>query len=379
MKLKRYLSSILATVVIISCFAGCTKTVEANKISNKENGFEISYICYGDEDGRGGSLYLTDEHTELQESYLESNFKIKKYAKGEEALDKSEYIEYKYNKEFTLEFSDNQKFINPIKFESFHKVARVENLEIKKDYFVRAKVGDKYINLPEVRTSQHGPRIMNVEGVKNVRDIGGYDIGESKRVKQGLIYRCARLNESNIDHEVVEITEKGKMTMVREMRIKTEIDLRVFDNDETGRIKASPLGASVKYYNFSMPYENDIYLDNKDLVAEVFKLMADEKNYPMIFHCNIGTDRTGMIAYILESLLGVSEEDKMNDYLWSNFADIGGSRSKSGVTDSEYYKDMQKQKGENESEKAYNLLLSLGVSEEEINSIINIMTEEVVE
>lgn len=377
MKFKRYLSGLLATIMIICCFAGCTKTVEESKININEDGFEISYVCYDDKDGRGGSLILTDDHTQLQESYLATDFKIKKFAKGVESYDKPEYIEYKYNEDFVLEFCENNKFINPVKFESFHNVAKVQNLKIKTDYFVRAKVGDKYINLPEVRTAQHGPRIMDVDGVKNVRDIGGYDIGENKRVKQGLIYRCARLNESNIDHEVVEVTDKGKMTMVREMRIKSEIDLRVFDNDETGRITASPLGASVKYCNFSMPYENDIYLDNKDLVAEVFKLMADENNYPMIFHCNIGTDRTGMIAYILESLLGVSEEDRYNDYLWSNFADIGGNRAITGVTHSEYYKDMQKQKGKTDSEKAYNLLLSLGLTEKEIDNIINIMTEEI--
>lgn len=377
MKIKRYISSILATIMIICCFAGCTKTVDESKIKLNENGFEISYVCYEYEDGRAGSLLVTDDHTQLQESYLATNFKIKKFAKGVESYDKPECIEYKYDKDFVIEVCETEDFASPVRFESFDKTAKVENLKIKTDYFVRAVVDNEYIHLPEIRTSSHGPRVLNVDGVKNVRDIGGYDLADNKRVKQGLIYRCARLNKSDIGFEVIEVTEVGTRTMLNNMRVRTEIDLRVCDNGETGAITGSPLGDTVTYYNFPMSYEHDFYLDCKDQVAGVFKLMADESNYPMIFHCNIGTDRTGMIAYILESLLGVSKEDRYNDYLWSNFADIGGNRAITGITKSSYYKDMQKQEGETDSEKAYNLLLSLGLTEQEIDNIINIMTEEI--
>ena len=37
------------------------------------------------------------------------------------------------------------------------------------------------------------------------------------------------------------------------------------------------------------------------------------------FHCKIGTDRTGTLAYFLEGLLGVSEEDRLQDYELSYF------------------------------------------------------------
>ena len=39
----------------------------------------------------------------------------------------------------------------------------------------------------------------------------------------------------------------------------------------------------------------------------------------IFFHCTIGTDRTGTIAYFLEGLLGVSEEDRLRDYEMSYF------------------------------------------------------------
>ena len=34
----------------------------------------------------------------------------------------------------------------------------------------------------------------------------------------------------------------------------------------------------------------------------------------LYFHCTIGTDRTGTLAYFLEGLLGASEEDRVEDY-----------------------------------------------------------------
>lgn len=37
------------------------------------------------------------------------------------------------------------------------------------------------------------------------------------------------------------------------------------------------------------------------------------------FHCRIGTDRTGTLAYILEGLLGVEKEQMLEDYELSYF------------------------------------------------------------
>lgn len=37
------------------------------------------------------------------------------------------------------------------------------------------------------------------------------------------------------------------------------------------------------------------------------------------FHCKIGTDRTGTMAYFLEGLLGVPEEERLQDYELSYF------------------------------------------------------------
>ena len=44
----------------------------------------------------------------------------------------------------------------------------------------------------------------------------------------------------------------------------------------------------------------------------VMQSVVDGDN--IYFHCTIGTDRTGTMAYFLEGLLAVSEEDRLRDY-----------------------------------------------------------------
>ena len=106
----------------------------------------------------------------------------------------------------------------------------------------------------------------------------------------------------------------------------------------------------------------------------MFELLSNPENYPVIFHCNIGTDRTGMIAYLLNALLGVSEEDLIRDYLFSNFADIGGLRNMNNLKKSVYYKSVHSAQGNSLSEKTYNCLLEFGVQRAQLDAIIDILS-----
>ena len=48
--------------------------------------------------------------------------------------------------------------------------------------------------------------------------------------------------------------------------------------------------------------------------------VVDGKN--IFFHCRIGADRTGTMAYILEGLLGVPEEERLQDYELTVFSGL---------------------------------------------------------
>ena len=182
-------------------------------------------------------------------------------------------------------------------------------------------------------TDAEAPRNMYVDGVTNVRDLGGWAV-DGGRVKQGLIYRCGRLNENDCETPVAKITEKGVYTMLNEMNIRSEIDLRkVSDNEVGGLTTESILGAEVNYYQCPMGYNGNMLINNEEMIKHIFSdILSKEENYPLIFHCSIGTDRTGLIAFLIGGLLGVDVNDLYRDYLFSNFGDIGGSRSINNIT-----------------------------------------------
>ncbi len=51
-----------------------------------------------------------------------------------------------------------------------------------------------------------------------------------------------------------------------------------------------------------------------DSVREILKALARADAYPAVFFCMAGKDRTGVLAAILLSLLGVSERDIVEDF-----------------------------------------------------------------
>ena len=151
------------------------------------------------------------------------------------------------------------------------------------------------------KTAAQAPRNLYVDSVTNVRDLGGWKTEDGGRVRQGLLYRGARLNDDFSTDATV--SAAGIKTLCEELGIKTELDLRqtqaVSNRNESGGRTTSPLGAGVSYLAYPMEYK-DLITDARNIqrVREVFALLADESNYPIYFHCSIGTDRTGLIAWL---------------------------------------------------------------------------------
>ena len=47
------------------------------------------------------------------------------------------------------------------------------------------------------------------------------------------------------------------------------------------------------------------------------ELIADRNNHPLVFHCSVGKDRTGVLAAMLLAAAGVMDEDIIHDYTLS--------------------------------------------------------------
>lgn len=230
------------------------------------------------------------------------------------------------------------------------------------------------------------PRTVDIDGVSNSRDLGGYITVDGKRIKQGMIYRSAKLDD---------ISELGKYTLLNVLGVKTDLDLRgarTLDGD--GVPYSDPKNATapvdgLNHITVACPWystgENGIWYDDfsKGELAKAVKVFADPDNYPIIFHCSLGRDRTGTLALVLGGLLGLDENTLMMEYelsVFSYWGSYGGTRYNNGLRNSihnTYLYIENNYEGDSFSEKVEDFLLEIGVTAEEIASIKDIMLEEV--
>ena len=215
------------------------------------------------------------------------------------------------------------------------------------------------------------PRTIEAEGVSNARDIGGYLTEDGRRMKRGMVYRGG---------DLVRLTEEGKSKLVNVYGIKTELDLR-----EKSNKGPSPLGEDVNYIAVSGPWYAGAFDESykADLCREL-RVFADADNYPIYFHCSLGRDRTGTLAFLLEALCGVSLDDINKDYEVSFFSDMSGyddTTPPSTMISTQFNpfrKSIQKYaKGKSLSEAARAFMISIGLTEEEIDAIRGNLTEDV--
>lgn len=214
-----------------------------------------------------------------------------------------------------------------------------------------------------------GVRMIYTPSVWNVRDLGGWAC-TGGRVKYGKIFRGGHFGS---------ITDADKATIVNWLGVATDIDLR--NSSETGSITTSPLGGSVEYYHRSLDfYANAVSTSaaSARTVAVLKKVMACvAANKPCYFHCVSGADRTGTIAYLLLSLLGVSQSDKDKEYELTAFSDeTDGKRFRNtnyNVTNGngwypliKYFRDTYT--GENDNEKVVAWAVANGITAAEINA-----------
>ena len=250
----------------------------------------------------------------------------------------------------------------------------IYNLYKGSTYYVRVKAfdldGNEMIsNQSTFETTDLGPRVMKVDDICNVRDLGGYETIDGKTTLQGLIYRGARL-WSEDGSEI--LTEEGKKYMSEVMNIKTEIDFR--NVGESGGITQSLIPNAQLVYATLGAYENAF--KDTEAYRQVFSMLANKSNYPVYYHCTGGADRTGTVSFLLNALLGVPEENLIQDYEFTSWSIHLIRNTQTGVY-SEMYKPfratLEQYEGDTLQKKVENYLLSIGVTEAEIYNIKAIM------
>ena len=154
----------------------------------------------------------------------------------------------------------------------------------------------------------------------NFRDLGGYLGFEGRSVKWRHLFRADGLSHlSTGDHDV--IRKLGVATII-DLRTNEELERDRFDADATPvAFHHAPLMKSTRRAEDfdDQPFLlGDTYVtmlsDAGHEIRKAVEVVADERNHPVIFHCAAGKDRTGVLAALLLGLLGVADEDIVEDY-----------------------------------------------------------------
>ena len=171
------------------------------------------------------------------------------------------------------------------------------------------------------------------------------------------------------------LSDDMKKYMLDDLGIKTDVDLR--SSGECSGMQGSPLGPTVAWaHNSSHAYQGLLSEGGRAAFSNSFKIFCDQKNYPIVFHCIAGQDRTGSLAFILNALLGVDEEELYKDWEVSGFWNPSSGFNHHDLFDHLIAGFSEKFPQPTWREKAEAYVKSLGFTQQEIDRFRAIMLED---
>lgn len=176
-----------------------------------------------------------------------------------------------------------------------------------------------------------GARWVATDSIQNLRDMGGYTNAARKTTRWGKLFRSGQ-PASLGEWDSIRLDNLGIRTII-DLRTDSEIVAAPIRYNKakivhipvsTGRMKEIPgrIREGQMRKGDAIVYMQDQYLqfvtDNSDAFARALEEFQNPDNYPILFNCTFGKDRTGFLAALLLSALDVPEETIMKDYMASN-------------------------------------------------------------
>ena len=220
--------------------------------------------------------------------------------------------------------------------ESSNKYYFFQNAKLATKYYYRAATSEAGLasaKVYDITSTAQAPRVVYVPDVLNFRDIGGWDseLVPGAKINQGLYFRCAQLNGA-AGSTTSKLDSAGKgLAALKELGIKCDIDMRDIGNQPNRGQGPSPanttdwpftfVSAAVPSGSEPVRWEGGSYQGTNiaEQYVKIFDALAKCDQEPALLHCTYGADRTGIVTFFLESLLGMSQEDMTKDYLWTQF------------------------------------------------------------
>ncbi|WP_412855643.1 tyrosine-protein phosphatase [Bacillus sp. 179-C3.3 HS] len=169
----------------------------------------------------------------------------------------------------------------------------------------------------------------------NFREVGGVCTTDDVMIKRGMIYRSANLSRLT-KQDVAKFTNLGIQTIcdLRTTSERKSHPPKLKNHDKIIHIPMQPDSIMPsKWAMFRMlttegrslsftPIMKDLYQsmlhERKKQIQQLFTLLSDEKNYPLMLHCTSGKDRTGFLSALIQLALGVPIRTVLSEYMRSN-------------------------------------------------------------
>lgn len=176
--------------------------------------------------------------------------------------------------------------------------------------------------------------VVPIKNGINFRDLGGIKTSDGRQIRAGMLYRSGEFSRLN-DDEKDFLSDELNLHYVLDYRDQHEIDRHpdnLWNNSQYINIPANPLSDE---FTASLTSEQgkDIFVLKKyspfDFMVKLYQLLPfnnlaykkltslllNANGRPLVQHCAVGKDRTGIGVALTLFALGVSEEIVMQDYL----------------------------------------------------------------
>lgn len=172
----------------------------------------------------------------------------------------------------------------------------------------------------------HAHRLVPLVGAGNVRDLGGWQTAAGSTMRRGRIFR---------GDDLADLTDEDVTVLTDVLGIRTVVDLRSADEVERApgrlqphrvRLLHRPLLARPTHAPNVLEEGAEVDLVERYLeylvagprqVCAALTAVAASCDAPVLFHCSAGKDRTGVVAALLLSLVGVPAESIIDDYAFT--------------------------------------------------------------
>jgi protein-tyrosine phosphatase len=170
-------------------------------------------------------------------------------------------------------------------------------------------------------------RHIVLNGICNLRDLGGYPVAGGDSIRWRRVLRSDSLHDLR-DNDIDMLVEAG-VTSVIDLRDASEIahQPNPFQSHRSVRYKHVPLFAHLDLHEHlaKVPGADDILLElycevltqRQSALSEALSAIADAGPGAVLFHCTVGKDRTGVLAALVLAAVGASADDIVTDYTLS--------------------------------------------------------------